>query len=326
MSAGHVGRPVPRDSNEYRFVAGVISAVEQLSGRPSRWNGELNEELRPGTVGSALDDGGMTVNVDEVLKPIAHAYTAGRPLTEVELLQVRDAVLTLVHEARHLSHRFGDEHSPGGVPAYSADALVLEEGLTETWAHQHVDAVIQHLGMDKVQPELLDAETFDSYPAYTAATDEVVRGTAEVCGLSPSAVRETLERADRTQRLAALADLVIDQRLADVMPAEERDTVKVQLVQQLRQPLGDVVPVQKSELVSDVGKTIAGHQCAQRAVTALSTTTAELEDGYRDMRQLQKFLGGQPPAGRALGTQCPTPAEPGKRVLREPAGRGHAVE
>ena len=301
-----VGRPIPRNSNEYLWVASVIRSVEKLSGTPSRWNGELHEELRANAVGSALDGGGMTVSVDNVLKPVAQAYTAGRPLTETELLELRDAVLTVVHEAYHLTHEFGDENTPGGAPAYSPDALVLEEGLTETWAHRNVDAVIQDIGLAQVQPELTGVVSFDSYPAYTAATDEVVRGAAEISGLSPSQVRTALEQADRTQRWAAVADVVIDERLADVMPPEHRDTVKTQLVQAMRPQLGDVVAVQKSELQSDVGKAIAGHQSAQRAVTALSTTTAGIENHYRDwyrQQAVQQAQQQQPTAATGPGQQ-----------------------
>ena len=300
MSAGE---PIPRDSLHYQWVSSVVRSVEKLSGRPSRWNGELYEETRPKSAGSALDGGGVTINVDKVLNPVAKAYTADRPLTEDELVEARDAVLTVVHEAKHLTNVLGDEDAPGATPVYSADTLALEEGLTENWAHASVDAVIQDIGMDQAQPDILSAESIDSYPAYTAATDELIRGTAEVTGLSPSQVLDRLDPADRTQRWATIADMVIDQRLADVLPAEDREAVRTQLMQTMRPHLGDVVATQKSELLSDVAKSIGGHQSAQRAVTALSTTAAGLEDQYRDaasgqpsqgadVEHLRKFLGG----------------------------------
>lgn len=301
-----IGPPIPRDTDEYRWVASVIRSVEELSGTKSRWNGELFEELEPGALGSALDDGGMTIAVADVLKPVALAYTANRPLTAAELLEARDAVLTVVHEAKHLTHALGDENAPGAVPAYAPDALVLEEGLTETWAHRSVDAVIQNIRMDSVQPGLVDAGAFDSYPAYTAATDDLLVGAADVSGLDSGDIRDKLVQAERTGRLAAIADLVIDQRLAEVMPAADRDAVRTQLVQVMRPHLADVVPVQESKEQTDDHKTRAGRQAAARAVVALSTTTAELENRYvdasptaPDVEQLRKFVGGpvSPPPG-----------------------------
>lgn len=303
---------VPRNSNEYLWVSNVIRAVEKLSGRPSGWNGELDEETRPGVGGNARDDGSMRVNVEKILKPVALAYTAGRPLTEDELFEVREAVLTVVHEAEHLSHPLGDENAAGATPAYSLDTWVLEEGLTENWAHRNVDAVIRDLGMHVANPELLTTESVDSYPACTAATDELIKGTAQVTGLPPNQVRTALEQADRSQRWAVAADLVIDTQMADVLPAQDREAVRTQLVQAMRPHFAAVVSTQQSTIESDVGKTIAGHQSGQRAVIALSTTAAEIEAKYRDqpaasgeVEHLRKFLGGPGPTGtyRAEGQQ-----------------------
>lgn len=73
MSAG---RLIPRDSPEYQWVSSVVRSVEKLAGRPSRWNGDLHEETRPKSAGSALDGGGMTLNADKVLAPAGKAYGA----------------------------------------------------------------------------------------------------------------------------------------------------------------------------------------------------------------------------------------------------------
>lgn len=302
MSAG---RPIPRDSPEYAWVSSVVRSVEKLTGRPSRWNGELYEETRPNAGGSALDGGGMTINPAKVLAPAGKAYGANRPLTEDELVEARDAVLTVVHEAKHLTNALGDEAAPGATPVYSPDTLALEEGLTENWAHEKVDSVIQDIGMDRYQPEILNTESIDSYPAYTAATDELVRGTADVTGLSQSQVREHLDQTPRAQRWGAVADLVIQERLADVLPPQDREAVRTQLLQSMRPAFAEVTTAQQSPHQSDFAKTLAGHQSAQRAVTALSTTTAGLEEQYRnagaqpqqsaEVDHLRKFLGGAPP-------------------------------
>ncbi|MEV8374499.1 hypothetical protein AB0P21_17300 [Kribbella sp. NPDC056861] len=302
----NLGQAVPKNSNEYQWVRSVIQSVEKLSGRPTRWNGELNEETEANVLGSALDDGGMTVSRAAVLQPVAEAYTAGRPLSTTELIDARDAVLTVVHESKHLLNTLGDEAAPGAIPVYSADAVAVEEGLTETWAHRHVNAVIRDIGMDRVQPDLLTVASPDSYPAYTAATDELVRGTAEITGLPQDQVRSQLDQSDRTQRLATAADLVIDERLADVLPPEDREAVRTQLIQTMRPHLADVETTQQSNQLTDVAKTIGGHQAAGRAITALSTTTADLEDQYRDaastkspqsaeVDHLRKFLGNATP-------------------------------
>jgi hypothetical protein len=279
----------------------------------------------------------MTLSVDRVLKPVATAYTAGRPLTDDELVEVRDAVLTVVHEAEHLGHPLGDETAAGATPVYSPDNLAVEEGLTETWAHRNVNAVIRDAGMHVANPELLTIDSGDSYPAYTAATDELVSGTAQVCGLPPSQVRAAMEQADRTQRWATVADLVIDERLADVLPPQDREAVRTQLLQTMRPSFGEVAVTQQSEQLSAVAKTIAGHQSAQRAVTALSTTAAELENRYREaavapqasqspeVDHLRKFLGGGPPqAGTYRGAQGDGAVPDNVRALRARPEQGQS--
>jgi hypothetical protein len=249
-----VGPPIDPRTNEYKWVAQVIRSVAKHSGRPSRWNGRLHEELNPDAMGSADDHGMMTVSVAGVLRPVAHAYTAGRPLNEIELLELRDAILTVVHETQHLTHPLGDDSGPGAVSAYAPEALVLEEGLTEDWAHRQVNAVIHDLGMHVANPELLTTESFDSYPAYTAATDELIKGAAQVAGVQPSEVRTAMEQADRTHRLAVVADLVIDKRMGDVLPAQDRDAVRTQLVNAMRPDLAGVRSLQGGPGESDVGR------------------------------------------------------------------------
>lgn len=363
-TAGHqvegVGQAVPQDSAEYAWAASIVRAVARRSGLPTRWNGELFEELDPkGGVGRALDDGGMTLRVSAVLKPVSTAYTADRPLTENELIDVKDAVLTAVHEAKHLTQHLGDEGAPGAVPVYSADALALEEGLTERWALRHVDAVIQDIEMDRAVPGVLEARMLDAYSAYTAATDELIRGTADIAGVAPDQLRRQLEQADRAQRWAAIADLVVDQRLGDLVPPEQRDQVRTRLVQAMRPQFADLVSVQKSEVQTgqrsvqdgkvqtEEGKVDQGRQVAQRTVTALSTTLADLEDHYHDQHRqqaitqqpqqpgvdpgiadLRRFLGSQTPAygatfrkGQGIGE-----APDNVRQLRPRGSPGQAVE
>lgn len=301
-----VGQPIGRETNEYKWVTAVIRSVEKHSGRKSRWNGEVHEELNPEASGSAHDKGTMTVSVAKVLKPVSDAYTVGRPLNDAELLALRDAIVTVVHEAEHLTHGLGEVGAPSAVSAYSPEALVIEEGLTEDRAHRQVNAVIHDLGMHVANPELLTTKTFNSYPAYTAATEELIKGTAQVTGLRPSEVRTALEGADRTQRLAVIADLVIDKRMGDVLPAQDRDAVRTQLVNTMRPHLAAVESVQSSKAHSEESKTNGGRQAAQLAVTALSTTAADLESKYRDaaiaqpppsadVDHLRKFLGSGTP-------------------------------
>lgn len=301
-----VGAEITPERFEYQWVASVVRAVEERTGKKSRWDGKLNEEPFAHKVGAAFDGGGLTVSEEHVLKPLREAY-AGGELTDDQVEAARDAAVTVVHEALHLVDEFGDEEAPGAVPIRAPEEVALDEGLNETRTHRIVDVVIQDIEMDAAVPGVLDAETVDSYPAYTAATDELVQGVAFVSAKQPEEVRQLLEDTPRAQRWGAVADVVIDERLGDgLMPEAHRDHVRGMLLQAMRPEFASVVSAQHSEVQSDFGKTIAGHQAAQRTVTALSTTLDGVENHYRDWHRSQAVdqLSRQPEGQQTIGTQA----------------------
>jgi hypothetical protein len=337
-----VGPEIPAGSAEYQQVAAIIRSVERLTGRASRWNGRLYEEPRADAVGAAHLDGSMTLSRTHVLEPLRLAAEAGRPLAKDEVDQVKDAVLTVVHEGKHLVDTLGDENAPGAVPLYEADEKALDEGLVETWTHRNADAVIQDVGLDVAVPGLLDAEIVDSYPAHTTGSDALLQGISDITGVAPDHVRRHIEDTGRAQRWAAVADLVIDHRFADVMPPEHRDAVQAQLMQAARIEYADLYPLQQSKLETDVGKTLQAHQIGRRATTALSTTASSIENHYRDWHRrraieqqaaadpevdhLRKFLGGQAPAAAAgTASQHDQGAAPDNVRQLRPT-RGHGIQ
>ncbi|MDX6259546.1 MAG: hypothetical protein QOH84_1234, partial [Kribbellaceae bacterium] len=133
-----------------------------------------------------------------------------------------------------------------------------------------------------------------------------------------------------------LADLVIDERLAEVLPAEDREVVRAQLIRTMRPHLAVAAAAEKSDQLSAAAKATSGRESAGRAVTALSTTTAELEDQYRDaalaqpppttdVDHLRKFLGGQPPqAGSYRGAQGDGAVPDNVRALRVKPEKGQS--
>lgn len=53
------GREIRPDSREYQWVASIVAAVEQRTGKPSTWNRRLYEEHN-GTGATAQHNGPMT--------------------------------------------------------------------------------------------------------------------------------------------------------------------------------------------------------------------------------------------------------------------------
>jgi hypothetical protein len=175
----------------------------------------------------------MTVSPKNVLEPVRDAYT-GRPMKANDYIRVRDAVLTVTHEAAHLTSHLGDPTGPGAHPVGDPADRALEEGLAESWTHRNVDAVIYDIGMDRSVPGVIGPPNVDAYKAYSAATNSLAQGLGTVAGVPPDEVRRQLHGADRAQRWNKVADLMIDRRLGGLMPPEHRDVVRQNLVQPLR--------------------------------------------------------------------------------------------
>ncbi len=274
---------VPPDTFEYQWVAAVVRATEQRSGVASRWNGQVFVE--PEHAGSALEDGGLAVD-QEILDLVAKAYR-GDELDEDEIGTLREGVATVVHESDHLTSWPGDLQAPGVPELYADDVVALEEGLAEDFAQNTVDDIIRDIKMDQVVPGLTGREQSDSSPAYTAGTDQLVEGLAQIGKVDPAYVRQNLRATGRVQRWDAAAEFVINQRLNGLVPDEHRSAVRGQLVDAMRTQFAPLKALHDSDR-SDVDKAIAGHQLGRQTVAALNGALNHERDRMSEQPRVQE--------------------------------------
>jgi hypothetical protein len=289
---------IPPDTWAYQWVATVIRATEQRAGVRSRWNGVLYVE--PEHAGSAQEDGSFGASA-EILELAAKAYR-GEPLSEDELDELQDGVQTLVHETKHLCSWPGNVESADTPPLNAPDVVALEEGLAEDFAQQNVQGVIHDIGLDQVAPGLVDREPDDSSRAYTAATDRLVEGLAELGGTDPAYVRQNLSATGRVDRWHAAAEFLINQRLQGLMPEERRAEVRGELIEAMRSNFAPLKALHDSEL-DGVSKAIQSDRIGQQTHAALAGTLSRLESQYRggegltqgpeaaEIAHLQRFVG-----------------------------------
>ncbi|MEV6272992.1 hypothetical protein AB0L64_37895 [Kribbella sp. NPDC051936] len=300
---------------EYRLVAAVVFAVDQRVGGTAaaprtRWTGLLLEETDPNFLGTAGDDGSMSVSVVNVLEPLRKARDLDRPLTAGEALELRDAIGTLAHEAAHLLTELGDETAPEAYP-YDSAAEADNEGRTEYWTHANLDNIIRDVfpdaGLEHVQAAVLSQTSIDAYPAYTSAVRDLDQALAERSELTHEQVTHTLMLADDAQRWNVAADLVIDARLAKpgLMLEADRADVRRQLVAPLRAAFSGLEAVESDESLGDEQKTAAATEAAQKAIAGLDAAVNRVERKYRiDNAQRARLLAvtsGQAPAAGATG-------------------------
>jgi hypothetical protein len=240
----------------------------------------------------------MTVSASKVLAPVRLAYTAGRPLTNEENLQARDAAATVAHEGVHLSSRFGDPNAPGAYPTHDDAGRAFEEGQAERWTHRNLDGVIADVGLDQASPGVLTQPTFDAYPAYTQAAANLNRGLAVRTGQTSDQVATTLIGSDRAQRWNAAADMVIDQRLAGLMPASHRDVVRQHVVAPVHKEFAALPTVMADESLGSAQMTAMGKDAADRALAGMDQAVGRIEQHYQNWYQQQAQQAGQQQPGQ----------------------------
>jgi hypothetical protein len=295
-------------------VASVIRSVERRTGSPTRWNGRVFEEMDAGVLGAAHPDGTMTVSPSKVLAPVRLAYTAGRPLTNQENLQARDAAATVAHEAVHLSSRFGNPNVPGAYPTHDGAARALEEGQAERWTHRNLDGVIADVGLDQAAPGVLTQPTLDAYPAYTQAAANLNRGLAVRTGQTSDQVATKLIGTERAQRWNAAADMVIDNRLTGLMPASHRDVVRQQVVAPVRKEMGTLPAAQADKSLGSAHKTAMATDAADRALAGMDQAVGQIEQHYQNWYQQQaQQVGQQQPGQQHTGHQQSGQQHPGQQ-------------
>ncbi|WP_433162386.1 hypothetical protein [Kribbella sp. CA-247076] len=279
---------------EYEWVASIIRAVERRAGLPGGWNGRLYEERNPGVGGAIHRDGAVSMQ-SAMLDVVREAYTEQGPLIDDDKLLVRLTAVTVVHEARHLLTDLGDERAPDAVKIMSPEEFVLEEGLNDTWTHRHVDAILQDIDMDTAVPEVMGVQAPASYPGFMKATDGLVDGVARISGQTPEQVRDTLHRTPRPQRFNALADLVIDSRLGDLMPDSHRAQLRHRLSGPVRRELANFAELGVAAGIP--AETLAewGEQQGGKAIAGLDAELGKVETHYRAWHEQNPGAESEPP-------------------------------
>jgi hypothetical protein len=297
-------------------VSRIVAATADRLGRPSRWDGQLFEELHPGLAGTGEIHPGHTMTLSRAhVFDRARPLIEGRPPTADELVRVRGAVILVVHEAMHLDSRFDAELEDfDASPATSVLSLELEESLADVLAHGLGDDVVNRSGFDRTVPELIGVRNFYAYPVRSKT---LIGLTGELSGWSGRKVADVLFRlkaADMSLRWATAADLVIDKQFGTV-DAHERSELRPELHGPLRRAF---VRAHKIALDESLPAAVRFEQVAESVKTAADevneviarhTNSAAVEPIVRDasVGSLRRILDAQPAPGVAAAASAPAP-------------------
>jgi hypothetical protein len=307
-----MGPEILPGTREYQWVASVVEATERLTGRPSSWNRRLYEQLGE-SAGSAQSDGTMTISRPQVLEPVMRAYDAPGSVDLPTTEGARAGVMIVVHETDHHQHEFGYAFEPDAIQLASPEYTVATEGLAANNRDRVVDPVIQDIGMDNVVPRILEAPMISAYAGYQAGVEGVLHGLHTLSGMSPYEVWETVDQAPFVQRYNAMADVLIDSRLKDLMPEQDRSEIRRQLSQPLKDELGSLTQytlgIEPPDQLAQRGR-----ETGARAVLRVEQVLKGVEAEYRlsvdaETARLRQFLevggaaarGGAAAGGGAAG-------------------------
>ncbi|MFI5691929.1 hypothetical protein ACIA58_08825 [Kribbella sp. NPDC051586] len=216
------------------------AAVQVSGANHSSWNGRFGTPIpSPSELGGTANwDNSISYNPRHVDEPLQDMFRNARVHNQdkSELRRYRDAIRVVLHENVHLLASEGREHSQSyAAMANGPGVRQLEEGVTELYAHQRLDAYIDELGVDQVAPGIKNVKSPMVYKEFTPA----VEGFAEIVGRQSGVPRDELigklavVPADQKFRVAAEA-MYDNSKLPGLIPAEQRE----QAVGQIARAMG----------------------------------------------------------------------------------------
>ncbi|MFF0265015.1 hypothetical protein [Kribbella sp. NPDC004536] len=334
-----VGPEILPGTREYDWVARVVDAMERRTGRASSWNRRLYEELGD-HAGVAQLGGPLTLRRDLVLEPVFRAYDANRPTDLETTWAARRGALLLIHEIDHHLHEEGDENAPDAVPYRSREGEALTEGLADSNRDRYARTILSDIGMDEAVPRIHDTTVVTPYGGYQLGVEGVLDGLRTLSGRSSDDVWEAVDSTPFAQRYNAMADVVIDSRLKDLMPPEHRSQIRLRLAKPLREELGSLTDAYRAVAETIVQLTDRGRETGARAVERLTQELAAVEAHYRahgehpprmpmsarehaQVQQIETFYGrpsiAQEPSQLRHFLHTRTPPPPPQTTKAEPA-------
>ena len=267
------GAEIPRGTWEYEWVSSVVAEVAAYGDRPSHWNGELYEQAGP-VAGRYHRDGCMTISRAHVLDPARPAYTPGHQLTSDEAFAAAGATQMAVFQARLSLSELGTTACQG-QPSWVPGGPGSRAGAGRP-VHPAYGGRIAEKLTDQSLPMLSGAP---AYPAYTTATDRLLRPLAAATGTGLERLRDLVERTERTQRFTVIADRALDHQLGDLVPDAHRAELREHLSAPLRRGLGGLATIEYSRLHPG-SKLTLGDQSAERTAAEFDANLDEVTTHY----------------------------------------------
>lgn len=173
----------------------------------SAWNGKIVASSSA-MLGLAHWDGTLYLDTEAILDPLRHLYDHAGEDHPVGTLRVyRESLATILHEHAHFLGPSGATQDAAREGFIKPGSRELEEGVTESWAQDHLDDYIRRLGIDKVAPGINSVRSVGYYPAFVPAVRHLTAELERRNGLPHGQVLQDLNRQTAAGQFPLLVDL-----------------------------------------------------------------------------------------------------------------------
>jgi len=225
---------------EQARAAIAISGADHTS-----WNGDVEPLPAPEgkTRGRARWHGTIEYHRIHVIRALEEMFdNAGQIQNDQKLQEYRDALGVVLHENVHLLAARGTSHGFGS-DAYQEEAVqVLEEGVTEAYKQDLLNAYIDELGLEKIAPGIRRVRTVeDVYPAFVPAAKEFAGALERRAKLPDGEVLRRLAVVNAEDKFPVAAQIMYAAAdLEEFVPQSARGAAIEQIVTAMKRPFADV--------------------------------------------------------------------------------------
>ncbi|WP_344749641.1 hypothetical protein [Kribbella solani] len=181
-------------------------------------------------LGLAHWDGTLYLDREAIIDPLHHLYAhAGETHSAATLISYRESLATLLHEQAHFLGPTNATQEAARDAFIKPGSRQLEEGITEAWAQDHLDAYLHHLGIDKAAPGITSIQAPGYYAAFVPAVRTLTTDLESRNNLAPGELLALLNRQTAAGQLPTLVALTYNStRLPDLEPpnAPTRDRLE----------------------------------------------------------------------------------------------------
>jgi hypothetical protein len=228
------------------------AAVRVSGAHHSSWNGRQVASAPDRKVrGSVTWNNTIEYNDEKVTAPLKEMFANARVHNQdQETLQwYREALKTTFHENVHLLAAEGSDHRDAMQAfADTPGVRALEEGITEVYSYNNLNAYIDDLDLEEIAPGIRSAPAIPSYREYTPAAKTFADSIGRRSGVGSDEVIRRMAVVNAGQKFRVAAETIYDSsELPGLVPEDQRAAAVQRIEASMRPPFAGINDLSTSD-------------------------------------------------------------------------------